>query len=350
MWMRRWLLLPITLIGVPMLGLMGLILTFVLLLSGGEDLSAAACTTTVDTGAQKVDHLDAAQTANASTIVQVGHQMAIPARGWVIAVATAMQESDLRNQTTATDHDSLGLFQQRPSQGWGTPAQLTDPVYAATKFYEHLTKVVGWQNRPLTEVAQAVQRSAFPNAYARHEAAATAVVKSLTGVDAAAAPAAGASAVPNPCPSPTDNQAALSVPSGQAGTMVQAALSRQGDPYVWGATGPDAFDCSGLVIWSWRQAKLAFTGRPTAADMYRLTNAVTGGSEQAGDLVFMAFGSRGLGANEPGHVAIVVSPGLLVEAPTEGVPVRVRKFNARSSAVRVGRLRAGALHAIGGVS
>jgi hypothetical protein len=203
MWMRRWLLLPITLIGVPMLGLMGLILTFVLLLSGGEDLSAAACTTTVDTGAQKVDHLDAAQTANASTIVQVGHQMAIPARGWVIAVATAMQESDLRNQTTATDHDSLGLFQQRPSQGWGTPAQLTDPVYAATKFYEHLTKVVGWQNRPLTEVAQAVQRSAFPNAYARHEAAATAVVKSLTGVDAAAAPAAGASAVPNPCLPPT---------------------------------------------------------------------------------------------------------------------------------------------------
>lgn len=124
------------------------------------------------------------QTRNAAVIVTVGQRMRVPARGWVIAIATALQESNLTNHGhlgAANDHDSLGLFQQRPSQGWGTPEQIMSPDHAAWMFYEHLLRVFGWQELPLTQAAQAVQRSAYPNAYARHEQRATAIVTALAG-------------------------------------------------------------------------------------------------------------------------------------------------------------------------
>lgn len=147
---------------------------------------AAACTATTSPGAipvvtapsggwAAVGGFDAEQVGNAATIVAVGAQVGGPVRGWVIAVATAIQESDLRN-LPGGDRDSIGLFQQRPSQGWGTPAQLHDPVYAATKFYQKLQTIHGWQTMPLTEAAQAVQRSATPGAYAQHEPSATMLV------------------------------------------------------------------------------------------------------------------------------------------------------------------------------
>jgi murein DD-endopeptidase MepM/ murein hydrolase activator NlpD len=130
----------------------------------------------------KVSSLTPDQTHDAAVIIAVGQQRKVPPRGWVIAIATALQESGLRNLPnlgSSNDHDSLGLFQQRPSQGWGTPAQILDPAYAATKFYEHLVRVRNWQTIPLTNAAQAVQRSAFPNAYAKHEPLATAIVNAL---------------------------------------------------------------------------------------------------------------------------------------------------------------------------
>lgn len=123
---------------------------------------------------------DAEQTGNAATIVAVGQRLKVPPRGWVIAVATAIQESSLRN-LPGGDRDSIGLFQQRPSQGWGTPDQLHDPAYAATAFYQRLLTVAGWQNMALTDAAQAVQRSAYPDAYAQHEPAATALVSAASG-------------------------------------------------------------------------------------------------------------------------------------------------------------------------
>ena len=104
------------------------------------------------------------QTANAATIAAVARSRALPARATVIALATAPQESRLRNLDHG-DRDSLGLFQQRPSQGWGSPDQLQDPVYAAGKFFDHLVEVPGWETGRLTEVAQEVQRSGFPEAY-----------------------------------------------------------------------------------------------------------------------------------------------------------------------------------------
>ncbi len=120
------------------------------------------------------------QVANAATIIAVGKRLNIPARGWIVALATAMQESRLINIDHG-DRDSLGLFQQRPSQGWGTPTQVRDPIYAATAFYRKLLTIGDWQNLPVTQAAQAVQRSALPNAYARWETDATTLVTTLAG-------------------------------------------------------------------------------------------------------------------------------------------------------------------------
>jgi hypothetical protein len=106
--------------------------------------------------------------ASAATIAAVGRSRGLPDRAVVIALATAQQESRLRNLDYG-DRDSLGLFQQRPSQGWGTEAQVQSPVYAAGIFYDRLLEVPGWDTGRLTEVAQAVQRSGFPEAYQQWE-------------------------------------------------------------------------------------------------------------------------------------------------------------------------------------
>ncbi|PWU47994.1 peptidase M23 [Micromonospora globispora] len=133
------------------------------------------------------------QLRNAAVIIRVGQDMQVPARGWVVALATAMQESALRNLANSTvpaslalphegvgsDHDSLGLFQQRP--GWGSVQQRMTPSYTAHKFYEKLVKVPNWERRPLTVVAQRVQVSAFPDAYAKHEELASRIVDALAG-------------------------------------------------------------------------------------------------------------------------------------------------------------------------
>ncbi|MEU2251242.1 hypothetical protein [Streptomyces sp. NPDC019224] len=120
------------------------------------------------------------QAANAATISVVGTRRGMPERAVTIALATALQESALRNLDHG-DRDSLGLFQQRPSQGWGTGRQIMDPVYSAGKFYEHLAEVPGYSRLPLTVAAQRVQRSGFPQAYAKHEPDAALLAAALTG-------------------------------------------------------------------------------------------------------------------------------------------------------------------------
>ena len=118
------------------------------------------------------------QAANAATIAAVARSRGLPLRATVIALATAQQESRLRNLDYG-DRDSLGLFQQRPSQGWGTEAQVQDPVYAAGIFLDRLVQVPGWETGRLTEVAQTVQRSGFPEAYQPWEPMATALAGAL---------------------------------------------------------------------------------------------------------------------------------------------------------------------------
>ena len=120
------------------------------------------------------------QASNAATIAAVGKRLGMPDHAVTIALATALQESKLRNLGYG-DRDSLGLFQQRPSQGWGTQAQVRDPVTAATSFYEHLSRISGWQVLPVTVAAQRVQHSGAPAAYAQWEAAARQLAQALTG-------------------------------------------------------------------------------------------------------------------------------------------------------------------------
>ena len=120
------------------------------------------------------------QAQNAALIAATGVQRGLPARAVTIALATALQESRLVNVTYG-DRDSLGLFQQRPSQGWGTAEQVQDPVYATGRFYDGLVAIQGYENLPITEAAQAVQRSGFPDAYAQHETRSRAWASALTG-------------------------------------------------------------------------------------------------------------------------------------------------------------------------
>lgn len=124
--------------------------------------------------------LELEQAESAAIIAGVAVRRGLPARAATIALATAYQESGLRNLGHG-DRDSLGLFQQRPSQGWGTVAQVRDPHYAAGKFYDALVKVKNYQKLSITVAADRVQRSAFPNAYADHEADARVLASALTG-------------------------------------------------------------------------------------------------------------------------------------------------------------------------
>ncbi len=133
----------------------------------------------VQVGKVKVD-LDTQQAENATRIAAVADRRGLPARAVSIAIATAFQESKLRNLNHG-DRDSIGIFQQRPSQGWGTRAQIMDPYYSTNAFFDALVKVDGYQDMRITEAAQAVQRSGFPEAYEDHAAGARALASALTG-------------------------------------------------------------------------------------------------------------------------------------------------------------------------
>jgi hypothetical protein len=127
-----------------------------------------------------VHEVDPEQAGNAAIIAAVAVGREMPARAATIGIATAVQESKLRNIEYG-DRDSLGLFQQRPSQGWGSKKQILDPVYAANRFYDELAKVDGYESMAITEVAQKVQRSAYPSAYADHEPEGRVMASTLSG-------------------------------------------------------------------------------------------------------------------------------------------------------------------------
>jgi cell wall-associated NlpC family hydrolase len=242
------------------------------------------------------------QRSNAAVILSVGDAMGVPARGAVIAISTALQESRLRNLAYG-DRDSLGLFQQRPSQGWGSPAQVEDPAYAARQFFAHLLAVPGWTGLLVTAAAQAVQRSATPDAYAQWEDEATAIV--------------GGHGVPMNC---------APVSATRLSSVVRFAAAQVGKPYVFGANGPGAWDCSSLVRASYASAGVTL---PRTADQQydflRAHGALLPGRSgvsrlQPGDLLF----SRG---DDPrptadgqwiGHVALYAGNGVVIEA--KGVP------------------------------
>ncbi|NJC70468.1 hypothetical protein HC031_12205 [Planosporangium thailandense] len=124
--------------------------------------------------------LEPEQMASAATIAAVGVRRHLPVRAVQVALATAMQESKLLN-LSGGDRDSVGLFQQRPSQGWGNPQQLMDERFASAAFYAALVKVPDWQTMDVGDAAQAVQHSAYPEAYAQWSDRADVLARALTG-------------------------------------------------------------------------------------------------------------------------------------------------------------------------
>lgn len=133
-------------------------------------------------GYQSRIDLDDDQRDNAREIVRTARKLDMGQRGAVIGVATALQESKLRNLGHLgdwNDHDSLGLFQQRPSSGWGSPDQIRDRDYSARAFFDGLKRINNWQDLPLTDAAQAVQVSAYPFAYAQWEDQAADIVQDV---------------------------------------------------------------------------------------------------------------------------------------------------------------------------
>ena len=296
-------------------------------LSGSSsDGSSTSCLPTAGAGGRSMT-LDDEQLQNAAVIIKTGRDLGVPSRGLVVGLATALQESTLRNLSTG-HLDSVGLFQQR--NAWGSFAERTDPATSAAMFYTGgragqpgLLDIADWRTMPVTAAAQAVQRSAFPFAYAKWEPLATGLVRSVVGE------------VTLEC----NDAVAVGLPAGEVGNMLRVALAQQGDPYLWGATGPDFFDCSGLIVYAWRQAGYQL-GVRTADQMYRISTKLRAGEEKPGDLLFGSFGTRVAGA---GHVMIVVRPGLAVQAPAAGRVVELTRYEADGVEWRLGRLPASAL-------
>lgn len=164
----RWLL-PVALGVVVVLALVGIIVAIVNGVSGV--VAGPQCTVTAppnSPGLRTTWSGSPEQMDNAATIAGVGRKLGAPDRAITIALATAIQESGLAN-LQGGDRDSVGLFQQRPSQGWGSTAELTDTVTSTTKFYDALLAIPGWAGMDVTAAAQRVQRSGYPEAYADHE-------------------------------------------------------------------------------------------------------------------------------------------------------------------------------------
>lgn len=294
------------------------------------------------------------QIPNAKAIQATGVAMRIPVRGQVVALATALQESGLRNIGYG-DRDSLGLFQQRPSQGWGTPEQIMQPVYASTKFYESLKKVDGWESMTVTQAAQAVQRSGFPDAYAKWEPLATALQQAIapllpnsvgnTTASPTSSPAPSDPSTSGPAPGgsvcPTAGEdgsgfgsiSAGSLPEGysipadapaQVQTAIRWALGQLGTGYQWGGSCTDPHgadpmgrcDCSSLMQMAYKAAGITLT-RTTYTQVAEGT-AVSAGALKPGDLLF----TRG-SALRPEHVGMFIGGGLVLHAPKTGDVVKV---------------------------
>lgn len=213
--------------------------------------------------------VDADQANNASAIYGVAAQRGLSGRAAAQGIATAMVESELRNLNHG-DRDSVGLFQQRPSQGWGTVAQIMDPAYAAGKFFDALVKVPGYQTADFGLTCQAVQRSAFPDRYGQREAPAEAMV---AAIQAGAKSNANALAGGPQATSPIGSTVNVGPPQGATGRNVAAQAYnlivshppgyiryREGGDDAFNSPDPRTLDCSSFVDVAYYRA----CGRPLA--------------------------------------------------------------------------------------
>ncbi len=309
-----------------------LVLGLAVIGGAGQDTASGSLFTVADLAAQTcvvsgaVGGLDGAQATNAEEVVSAAmtasgeNQTAVR-----IAVMVADTESGLRNLDQGTA-DSIGLFQQRPTQGWGTAAQLMDPAYATDAFVRRLLAVPRWQQLAPWRAAQAVQHSAYAdgsNYKAKWAAAGQITAEVLTNGTSASSCGQGSGTLAGPTAThglPASYTVPASTPPEHA-RVVAFALGQLGKPYVWGAAGPSAYDCSGLT-----QAAWATVGVPLdhyTGDQQHQGAAVEVTALVPGDLV-LTPGSDPPGPGVAGHVGIYLGDGLVLSAidPQDGVAVQ----------------------------
>ncbi|MGH3685809.1 MAG: C40 family peptidase [Pseudonocardiaceae bacterium] len=255
--------------------------------------------------AVQVSDLDAEQRAIVELIIAIGKQRRLPPRAWQIAIQAGMTESRLHNLHYG-DRDSLGIFQMRPSQGWGTVDQVTDPVYEINKFYDKLLMLPDWETQRPGDSAQNIERSAFPARYHKWEPLAVSVIGAVGGDVTEYVRAS--------CSTP------LPAPSEVAGRAMQYALGEVGKPYVWGATGPNAYDCSGLMLRAYQSAGVTLPR--VAAQQYWAGTQLPVRQAQPGDLLFWGYDTSN--PDSIHHVAMYLGNGRMVEAANQTVPLRQR--------------------------
>jgi len=283
-----------------------------------------------DTGSALPD-LDSEQARNARLILAIGQQRQVPESGLLIALIAAMQESGLRNLPYG-DRDSLGLFQQRPSKGWGSPAQIMQPAYATAAFFGGparpdpnygLLDIAGWGQLPASAAAQAVQHSAYPSAYARWEQSAHGWLANILGAG-------------------TDPTSTCAATTGLAAVVLSSAARWLGTPYSWGAGNADGptlgiaqgagtvgFDCSGLTQYAFAQAGIPLPR--TAQQQWTVPGQHIGSLPElrAGDLVFFASDTHDPATIH--HVALALGGDAMLAAPHTGDVVRVTPGISRSA-------------------
>lgn len=300
-----------------------------LLIDDGTTTEASACQNNISAAPAAITLTDPELTADqlhyAALISGVALNKGLSERDNAIGIVTALQESSLSNLTVAVDHDSLGLFQQRPSilnadgtPYWGTPEQLVDPVYAANRFFTELVNVVPERaHLSIAQAAQKVQNSKYPRAYEKWEDLGTRLSAQAYQQAGGASPS-GVDLVN------CDLPPAAPVVSATIDKVIKAALSQQGLPYIWGGEQPGVgFDCSGLTQWAYAQGGVSIPR--VADDQYReIPNKIPPVLPELrpGDLVFTNLDARGPGAGW-GHVGMYIGEGKVINAPQTGDVVKV---------------------------
>ena len=238
----------------------------------------------------------------AKQIIEVGKQRQLPPRAWQVAIQAGATESRLSN-VLGGDRDSLGVFQMRPSKSWGTPAQVTNVDYAINKFYDVLHDTTGWESMRPGTAAQEVESSGFPLRYHQWESMAAHLVSvqgEIGGGECEPAAPAG----------------------GGAAQAIDYANDQLGKPYVWGAAGPAAFDCSGLMQQAWKTAG-ADIPKYSRAQYQQGGSKVPMAQAQPGDLVFWGYGRDPSAIH---HVAMYLGDNEVLQAPQPGESVERTKM------------------------
>jgi peptidoglycan DL-endopeptidase CwlO len=259
-------------------------------------------------GAADAAKLTGEQKSTVTKIITIGKKRKLPARAWQVAIQAGMTESGLRSLDYG-DRDSLGIFQMRPSMGWGTPEQVTDPEYAINKFFDVLLAVPNWRDQRPGESAQDVERSAFPDRYHEWEPMAAHLIGNVGDV-----------IDPTGCGEGTGRL--LPAPTKQAGNAIKWALGQQGKPYQWGALTDQqsSFDCSSLMLQAYREAGVTLPR--VSRQQFEAGAMLPVKQAKPGDLLFWAYDESNPATIH--HVAMYLGDGKIVEAQQDGVPVHTR--------------------------